>query len=109
MNSKAEVKGKLRHVVQLVVNVALNRLDFRTAAGNQARAVNRYNNFVRTVLYPKLLFDIFFFQNIWTFFFPSETYVGITNDRRYFTLKAKRTIFNCSFFPRAVPVEGTIY
>ena len=69
MNSKAQVKGKLRHVVQLVVNVALNRLDFRTAAGNQAWAVNLYNNFVRTVLYPKLSFDIFFSEHLDIFYF----------------------------------------
>ena len=69
MNSKAQFKRKLRHVVRFVVNVALNRLDFRTAAGNRAGALDLYNNFVRTAPYPKLSFD--FFPNIsrfWTFF-----------------------------------------
>ena len=59
MNSKAQFKRKLRHVVRFVVNVALNRLDFRTAAGNRAGALDLYNNFVRTAPYPKLSFDFF--------------------------------------------------
>lgn len=59
MNSKAQFKRKLRHVVRFVVNVALNRLDFRTAAGNRASALNLYNNFVRKAPYPKLSFDFF--------------------------------------------------
>ena len=108
MNSKAQVKRKLRHVVRFVVNVALNRLDFRTAAGNRAWAIISYVRYG----YPKLSFD-FFPQHSQVldifYFFPSATNVGITNERRFFMLKAKRTIFNRSFSPCSVPVEGTIY
>ena len=108
MNSKAQVKRKLRHVVRFVVNVALNRLNFRTAAGNRAWAIISYVQHripsYRSIFFPNI-------RRFWTFFifFPSATNVGITNERRFFMSKAKRTIFNRSFSPRAVPVEGTIY
>ena len=72
MNSKAQVKRKLRHVVRFVVNVALNRLNFRTAAGNRAWAIISY------VQHRILSYRSIFFPNIlrfWTFFyfFPSAT------------------------------------